>query len=129
MLSFLDAYSGYHQINMCLDDEEKTAFITPFGIFCYVKMPFGLKNAGVSFQRLMQSTFSSQLGRNLEAYVDDLVVKSMKRLNHITDLQETFDNLRKHRLKLNPEKCVFGISSGKLLGFLVRFPRPVDDVL
>ena len=92
---------------MCLDDEEKTAFITPFGIFCYVKMPFGLKNAGASFQRLMQSTFSPQLGRNLEAYVDDLVVKSIKRLNHIADLQETFDNLRKHRLKLNPEKCVF----------------------
>ena len=57
VLSFLDAYSGYHQINMCLDDEEKTAFITPFGIFCYVKMPFGLKNAGASFQRLMQATF------------------------------------------------------------------------
>ena len=114
VLSFLDAYSGYHQINMCLDDEEKTAFITPFGIFCYVKMPFGLKNAGASFQRLMQSTFSPQLGRNLEAYVDDLVVKSIKKLNHITDLQETFDNLRKHRLKLNPEKCVFGVSSGKM---------------
>nr|CCI55289.1 PH01B001G05.12 [Phyllostachys edulis] len=119
VLSFLDAYSGYHQINMCLDDEEKTTFITPFGIFCYVKMPFGLKNAGASFQRLTQSTFSSQLGRNLEAYVDDLVVKSIKRLNHITDLQETFDNIRKHRLKLNPKKCVFGVSSGKLLGFLV----------
>ena len=119
VLSFLDAYSGYHQINMCLDDEEKTAFITPFGIFCYVKMPFGLKNAGVSFQRLMQATFLPQLGRNLEAYVDDLVVKSIKKLNHISDLQETFDNLRKHRLKLNPEKCVFGVSSGKLLGFLV----------
>ena len=67
----------------------------------------------------MQTTFSSQIDRNLEAYVDDLVVKSIKRLNHITDLQETFDNLRKHRLKLNPEKCVFGVSSGKLLGFLV----------
>ena len=67
----------------------------------------------------MQSTFSPQLGRNLEAYVDDLVIKSIKRLDHISDLQETFDNLREHRLKLNPEKCVFGVSSGKLLGFLV----------
>ena len=69
-------------------------------------MLFGLKNAGAFFQRLMQSTFSAQLGRNLEAYVGDLVVKSIKKLNHISDLQETFDNLRKHRLKLNPEKCV-----------------------
>lgn len=70
---------------MCLDDEENTIFITHLGIFCYIKIPFGLKNAGV-FQRLMQTTFSPQLSRNLEAYVDDLVVKSIKRLNHISDL-------------------------------------------
>ena len=62
MLSFLDAYSGYHQISMCAEDEEKTTFITPFGVFCYVKMPFGLKNAGPTFQRLMQLTFISQMG-------------------------------------------------------------------
>ena len=118
-LHLLDAYSGYHQINMCLEDEEKTAFITPFGIFCYVKTSFGLKNIAASFQRLMQKTFLPQLGRNIEADVDDLVVKSIQRLNHIFDLQETFDNLIKHRLKLNPDKCVFRVSSGKLLGFLV----------
>ncbi|MBJ2390668.1 RNA-directed DNA polymerase, partial [Salmonella enterica subsp. enterica serovar Corvallis] len=119
LLSFLDAYSGYHQINMCKTDEEKTSFITPYGTYCYVKMPFGLKNAGATFQRLMQKTFSPQLGRNLEAYVDDLVVKSINTGDHIPDLQETFNNLRRHNLKLNPEKCVFGVSAGKLLGFLV----------
>ena len=104
---------------MSKDDEEKTSFITPYGTYCYVKMPFGLKNAGATFQRLMQKTFNPQIGRNLEAYVDDLVVKSINAGDHLSDLHETFNNLRRHNLKLNPEKCVFGVSAGKLLGFLV----------
>ncbi|XP_066163778.1 uncharacterized protein [Oryza sativa Japonica Group] len=119
LLSFLDAYSGYHQISMAREDEEKTAFITPFGVFCYVKMPFGLITAGNTFQRTVQGALSNQLGNNVEAYVDDIVVKTKKSDSLIDDLRETFDNLRQYRLMLNPQKCTFGVPSGKLLGFLV----------
>ena len=76
LLSFLDAYSGYHQINMAIDDEEATTFITPFGIFCYTKMQFGLKNAGNTYQKCVHIVFEHQIGRNIEAYIDDIVVKS-----------------------------------------------------
>ena len=119
LLCFLDAYSGYHQISMCKGDEEKTAFVTPSGIYCYTRMPFGLKNAGSTYQRCMQYAFRSQLGRNVEAYVDDLVVKSRSKSTLLEDLEETFNNLRRARLRLNPEKCAFEMPSGKLLGFLV----------
>ena len=119
LLCFLDAYSGYHQISMGVEDEEKTAFTTPFGVFCYVKMPFGLKNAGATYQRCIQNCLQPQIGRNVEAYVDDIVVKSKTESALIADLKETFDNLRKYRMMLNPEKCTFGVPSGKLLGFLV----------
>ena len=77
-LSFLDAYSGYHQIKMAVKDQEKTAFITPFGAFCYVSMPFGLKCAQVTYQRCVQNCLHKQIGRNVHAYVDDIVVKSIK---------------------------------------------------
>nr|AAL91598.1 Putative gag-pol precursor [Oryza sativa Japonica Group] len=119
LLSFLDAYSSYHQISMAKEDEEKTTFITPFGVFCYVKMPFGLITAGNTFQRTVQGALSDQLGNNVEAYVDDIVVKTKTSDSLIDDLRETFDNLRRYRLMLNPEKCTFGVPSGKLLGFLV----------
>ena len=76
LLSFLDAYSGYHQISMCIDDEEKTAFVTPFGVYCYIKMPFGLKNAGSTYQKCVHIVLEGQIGRNVEAYIDDIVVKS-----------------------------------------------------
>jgi hypothetical protein len=72
----LDAFSGYHQIKMAREDEEKTAFITPYGVYCYVCMPFGLKNTGATFQRLMRKALGAQMGRNAEAYVDDIVVKT-----------------------------------------------------
>jgi hypothetical protein len=119
MLSFLDAYAGYHQIWMAKEDEEKTSFRTSFGTYCFVRMPFGLRNAGATFTRLVQATLKPQLGQNVLAYVDDIVVKSTRRSQHIEDLRETFDNLRRAGLKLNPEKCVFGVQSGRLLGFLV----------
>nr|AAP52180.2 retrotransposon protein, putative, unclassified [Oryza sativa Japonica Group] len=118
LLSFLDAYSGYHQIRMAREDEEKTAFITPVGTFCYTTMPFGLKNAGPTFQRMTRITLSNQIRRNVEAYVDDLVVKTRHQETLLQDLAETFDSLRSTRMKLNPEKCVFGVPAGKL-GFLV----------
>src|SRR5438128_835428 len=119
LLCFLDAYSGYHQISMCREDEEKTAFVAPSGVYYYTRMPFGLKNAGPTYQRCMQYTLHSQLGRNVEAYVDDLVVKTRSQASLIDDLDETFRSLRRTRMMLNPEKCVFGVLAGKLLGFLV----------
>jgi hypothetical protein len=93
LLSFLDAYSGYHQISMCKEDEEKTSFVTPFGTYCYVKMPFGLKNAGCTYQKCVHIVMSDQIGRNVEAYIDDIVIKSKKKEGLIADLEETFANL------------------------------------
>jgi hypothetical protein len=119
LLSFLDAYSGYHQIFMAEEDEEKTAFITPCGTYCFVRMPFSLKNVGSTFARVVHDAFEPQIHRNVEAYMDDIVVKSKDKATLIQDLDETFANLRKINLKLNPEKCVFGVPSGKLLGFFV----------
>ena len=124
-LSFLDAYSGYHQIRLFGPDEIKTAFITPFGCFCYVTMPFGLKNAGATFMRMIQKCLLTQISRNVEAYMDDIVVKSRKGSDLLTDLAETFANLRRYDIKLNPSKCTFGVPGGKLLGFLVS-ERGID---
>jgi hypothetical protein len=115
----LDAFSGYHQIKMAKEDEEKTAFITPCGAYCYVCMPFSLKNAGATFQRLMRKALGAQMGRNAEAYVDDIIVKTHEGRTFIKDLEEMFTNLRKVNIKLNPAKCTFGVPSGKLLGFLM----------
>jgi hypothetical protein len=117
-LSFMDAYSGYNQIKLKKEDEEKTAFITPYGVFCYQVMPFGLKNAGATYQRMMQNCLGSQIGRNIQVYIDDVVI-IRKDESLISDLQETFDNLNRYKLKLNLTKCSFGMSAGQLLGFLV----------
>jgi hypothetical protein len=119
MLSLLDMFSGYHQIRVRREDEEKMSFITPFGTFCFVRMPEGLKNAGCTFSRMIAIVLHPQLRRNILAYVDDIVVKSVQRRDHISDLAETFANLRAANLRLNPEKCVFGIHKGKVLGCLV----------
>ena len=119
LLSFMDAYSGYNQIHMLRSDEHKTAFITDSGVYCYTRMPFGLKNAGATFQRLINTVFSSQIGRNAEAYVDDILTKSVHAIDHPKDLEETFASLRRYAVKLNPAKCVFGVRAGKFLGFLI----------
>jgi len=118
-LSFLDAYSGYHQIKLNPTDRLKTAFITPFGAFFYLTMTFSLRNAGTTFQRCMQKCLLKQLGRNAHAYIDDIMVKTEKHNTLLEDLKETFENLRRFQIKLNPEKCVFGVPAGQLLGFLV----------
>jgi hypothetical protein len=118
-LSFLDAYFGYHQIRLYGPDEIKMAFITPFGCFCYVTMPFSLKNAGSMFMCMIKKCLLTQISQNVEAYMDDIVVKSRKGSNLLTDLAETFANLRRYKIKLNPPKCTFGVPGGKLLGFLV----------
>jgi hypothetical protein len=114
-----DAYSNYNQIKLKKEDEEKTAFITPYDIFCYQVMPFGLKNAGATYQRMMQNCLGSQIGRNIQVYIDDVVITTRKEEFLIRDLQETFNNLSRYKLKLNPTKCSFGVSTGNLLGFLV----------
>uniref|UniRef100_A0A2N9F5Z7 Uncharacterized protein n=1 Tax=Fagus sylvatica TaxID=28930 RepID=A0A2N9F5Z7_FAGSY len=119
LLTFMDAFSGYNQIMMDETDQEKTSFITSKGLFCYKVMPFGLKNAGATYQRLMNKMFHNQIGRNVEVYVDDMLVKTKDEENHLEDLKETFETLRRYRMKLNPSKCVFGVSSGKFLGFMV----------
>ena len=95
------------------------AFLTPCGVYCYTCMPFGLRNTGATFQRLMHIALGRQLGRNAEAYIDDIVVKSREARTLIQDLEETFESLRRVDMRLNPEKCVFGVPSSKLLGFLV----------
>ena len=104
---------------MTVKDQEKTTFITPFGAFCYVSMPFGLKSAQATYQWCVQNCLRNQIGRNVHAYVDDIVVKSREKETLIDDLKETFDNLRVYKKMLNPIKCVFGVPVGKLLGFLV----------
>ena len=93
--------------------------MTPCGVYCYTCMPFGLRNAGATFQRLIHIALGRQLGRNVGAYVDDIMVKSREARTLIQDLEETFESLRRVDLRLNPEKCVFGVPSGKLRGFLV----------
>jgi hypothetical protein len=111
-LSFLNAYSGYNQIKLKKEDEEKTTFITPYGVFCYQVMPFGLKNTGATYQRMMQNCLGSQIGRNIQVYIDDVVITTRNEESLISDLQETFNNLNRYKLKLNPAKCSFGISKG-----------------
>ena len=100
-------------------DQEKTSFITSQGLFCYKVIPFGLKNAGATYQRLVNHMFCPQTRRNVEVYVDDMLVKSLDEDKHLNDLQETFDMLRQYNMKLNPSKCAFGVSSGKFLEFMV----------
>ena len=118
-LCFLDAYSGYNQIKMAETDQTATTFITPYGPFCFNTMPFGLKNVGATYQRMIQTCLEKQIGKIVEAYVNDVVVKTKHADSLIDDLRLTFDNLRAYDIKLNPEKCVFGIPAGKLLGFIV----------
>ena len=119
LLSFMDAFSRYNQIPMDKQDEESTTFITKMGLFCYRVMPFALKNAGATYQRLVNKIFMLLIGRTMEVYVDDMITKSKNSADHVRHLEETFDLLKKYRMKLNPEKCVFKVSSGKFLGFLV----------
>jgi hypothetical protein len=119
LLCFLDAYSGYHQIKMKESDQFATSFITPFGMYCYVTMPFGLRNAGATYQRCMQHVFGDHIGWTVEAYVDDIVVKTRKADDLVSDLGVTFDYLQANRVKLNPEKRVFGVPRGMLLRYIV----------
>lgn len=115
----MDAFSGYNQMLMDEEDKEKTTFITPWGTFCYKVMPFGLKKAGATYQRAMVILFHDMMHKEIEVYVDDMIAKSRESEDHIQVLRKLFNRLREFKLRLNPAKCVFGATSGKLLGFIV----------
>ena len=119
MLSFMDGFSGYNQILMAPEDMEKTSFITEWGTYCYRVMPFGLKNAGATYQRAATTLFHDMMHRDVEVYVDDMIVKSQGGADHLAALQRFFERIRQFRLRLNPKKCSFGVTSGKLLGHIV----------
>ncbi|RVX22960.1 Transposon Ty3-G Gag-Pol polyprotein [Vitis vinifera] len=120
MLSFMDGFSGYSQILMAPEDMEKTSFITEWGTYCYRVMPFGLKNAGATYQRAATTLFHDMMHRDVEVYVDDMIVKSRDRSDHLAALERFFERIKQFRLRLNPKKCTFGVTSGKLLGYMVN---------
>jgi hypothetical protein len=120
LLSFLNCYLGYHQIALKEEDQIKMAFISPFGAYAYTTISFGLKNVGATYQRAIQLCLADQLHCNVEAYVDDVVIKTRSHDEFITDLGVTFNSLRRFQWKLNPTKCVFGVPQGKLHGFIVN---------
>ncbi|KAL0324628.1 UNVERIFIED_CONTAM: Retrovirus-related Pol polyprotein from transposon [Sesamum calycinum] len=115
LLSMMDASQGFHQIMLALEDHKRVSFITSDETFYYLVMPFGLKNAGATYQRLVDKIFRPQLGRNMEVYVDDMLVKSKEACSHVEALEETFAILRKYRLKLNPGKSAYGRNVNKHL--------------
>ena len=119
MISMTDLAAGYNQILMHEPDKEKTSFITEWGTFCYRVMPFGLKNAGSTFQRMATMIFHDMIHQEVEVYVDDMIVKSRTPEGHLEALEKFFLRLRKYNLKLNPAKCRFDASSGIFLGHLV----------
>ena len=119
IMSFLDTFFGYHQNPMHPPNLEKATFITPHGLYYYNVMPFGLKNDGATYQRLVTKIFRSLLGNTMEAYIDDMLVKSKELFNHAKHLQEAFELLRRYDMKLNPLNCVFGVKAGKFLGFMM----------
>ena len=119
MLSFMDGFSGYNQILMASEDMEKTAFITGWGTYYYRVMPFGLKNVGATYQRASTTLFHDMMHRDVEVYVDDMIVKSQNRADHLAALHRFFDRIKQFRLRLNPKKCTFGVTSRKLLGYMV----------
>ncbi|MCH79596.1 hypothetical protein A2U01_0000348 [Trifolium medium] len=113
----MDAYSGYNQIPMAESDKQKTAFMTESGNYYYNVMPFGLKNAGATYQRMMNKVFRTEIGDMLEVYMDDMIVKSKEEVDHTTHLRKVFEKARQCKMRFNPEKCTFGVRAGKFLGF------------
>ena len=116
---FMDGFSGYNQIRMASEDMENTTFLTMWGTFCYKVMPFGLKNADATYQKAMVTLFHDMMHKEIEVYVDDMIVKSQRKDDHMINLKKLFERLRKFQLKLNSTKCTFGATSEKLLGFVV----------
>ena len=119
LLTFMDAFSRYNRIQMAEEDQEKMPFITNQGFCCYRVIPFGLKNVGATYQRLVNQMFNKQIERNVEVYVNDMLIKSKEEEDHLDDLKETFNTLRQYNMKLNSSKYAFEVSSGKFLEFMV----------
>ena len=118
-MSFLDAFQGYHQIPVAMGDQEKMAFVTPTGNYHYKVIPFRLKNVGSTYQRMMTKMFELQLGKNIEVYIDDMMVKSKVVSEHVGNLGNIFEIVRRHKLRLNASKCSFSMGLGKFLGYMV----------
>ena len=119
-MSFLEAFcQGYHQISLALDDQVRIAFVTLIGNYHYKVIPFSLKNAGATYKKMMTRMFELQLGKNFEVYIDDMVVKSKLEFEHVNDLGNIFEILRRHKWRLNASKCSFGVRSRKFLGYMV----------
>ncbi|CAL8091986.1 unnamed protein product [Prunus armeniaca] len=135
LLSFMDTYSSYNQILMHEDDKVKTSFIIERGTYRYKVMPFGLKNARATYQRHVNKIFKEHISKTMEVYVDDMLVKAPKRADHIKNLTKAFSLLRQYRMKFNPSKCTFGVSSGRFLRCLVTqrgieaHPRQIKAIL
>jgi len=122
VISFMDGNAGYNQIFMAEEDIPKTAFRCPghVGLFEWIVMTFGLKNTGATYQRAMNFIFHEFIGKQVEIYIDDVVVKSGDFTKHLADLRKVLECTRKHGLKMNPNKCAFGVSAGQFLGFMVH---------
>jgi len=122
VISFLDSNAGYNQIFMAEKDTSKMAFICHgfIGLFEWIVMTFGLKNAGATYQRAMNLIFHKLIGIILEVYIDDIVIKSVAFDSHIADLRKDFEKMRQYALKMNPSTCAFGVSDGKFLGFIIH---------
>jgi len=122
IISFMDGNAGYNQIFMAEEDIPKTVFRCPghVGLFEWIVMTFGLKNAGATYQRAMNFIFHEFIGKLVEIYIDDVVVKSGDFTKHIADLRKVLECTRKHGLKMNPNKSTFGVSAGQFLGFMVH---------
>ena len=116
-MSFLDTFQGYHQIALIVEDQEKTAFISPDANYHYTVMPFRLKNARAIYQRMMTRMFWDKIGQTVEVYIDDMVVKRKREAQHIDNLKWVFELLWQHKLCLNAKKCAFGMGAGKFLGY------------
>ncbi|CAL2271026.1 unnamed protein product [Prunus armeniaca] len=122
VLSFMDGNVGYNQIMVAKEDIHKTAFMCPrhISVFEYTKMPFGLRNSGATYQRVMNSVFHDMTGHSLEVYIDDVVIKSSEKGDNVSNLKKAFLRMRQHKLKMNPKKCNFGVQADNFLGFLVH---------
>lgn len=116
----MDAFLGYNQVRMTLEDREHTSFTIDRGTYCYKVMPFGLKNAGATYQGKVNKMFHGQMRRNIEVYVNDMIIKSKTIDMHLTNLTETFQTLKKFNICLNLAKCAFSVNSRKFLGFIVH---------
>jgi len=120
-MPFMDGFSGYNQIKMYPEDEKHISFRTPLGVYCYTVMPFGLKNAGATYQLAMNTIFIKHIRKTIECYVNNIALKSYAKGDHIVDLKRVFNIMRAHQPKMNPTKSFLGVANGEFLGFIVTF--------